>query len=433
VNITVATIGARGDVEPALALALGLARAGHAVTFVGPLENRQEIEGYGLAYFPLEPAIPELETPDERESVTARIKKFRIGREHIIRQFDRVVEAARNTDLILASITFAPAALTARDLHGVPACVFHVAVPFVRTGEFANPWLPALPFGRVGNRLSYILFEQVLWQTVRGPVNRWRRSRYGLPGFSPLGFFKRLYDERVPLLLGWSREVYPPAPDFPPEVHVTGRWFLPHDSDYRPPREIEEFLAASDVPLCITFGSNPIADKERTLQALLGALRETGRRAILVGAASGLGQGVDLHGLMITVSGIPFSWLFPRIGLVVHHGGCGVSACCLEAGVPCIVVPTRPDQLALGRRLHQLGVAPHPIPLRKLTAKKLAAAIVQALSDGAMTRAARHLSPRIREEDGVGNALACIERIALRAPEPAARRRSSGAAPPRGA
>jgi sterol 3beta-glucosyltransferase len=407
VRITVATIGSEGDVEPALALALGLAADGAEVTFVGPPAFREGIERRGLGYRSLEPPIAELEGPDERETKLDRIRKFRKGRVHVIRQFDRVVEAAREADLLLAAITFAPAALTARDLHGVAIGVFNVVVPFVPTGEVANPWLFALPFGRPARRLSYTVFEELLWQPVRAPVNRWRRG-LGLPPFPTFGFFRRIYRERVPVLLAWSPCLWPRHADYPPSVEVTGSWLPAAPTCYEPPPEIVRFLDENPEPICITFGSNPIADRERLLRAVAGALRANGRRALLVAAASGLDQAEGGTGELVIVRRIPFRWLFPRLSLVVHHGGCGVTNLALEAGVPAIVVPTRPDQLALGRRLEQLGVAARPIALRALTADKLASAIGRVLGDPTFRANARRIGGQMAREDGVARAVALV-------------------------
>ncbi|MCU0475523.1 MAG: hypothetical protein MUC99_05335 [Anaerolineae bacterium] len=57
-----------------------------------------------------------------------------------------------------------------------------------------------------------------------------------------------------------------------------------------------------------------------------------------------------------------------------------------------------------------LGVAPAPIPRKRLTSDKLAASIRQMTSDTAMRQRAHALGERIRAEDGIGQAVALIER-----------------------
>jgi UDP:flavonoid glycosyltransferase YjiC (YdhE family) len=60
----------------------------------------------------------------------------------------------------------------------------------------------------------------------------------------------------------------------------------------------------------------------------------------------------------------------------------------------------------------ELGVGPAPVPRPKLTAERLARAIEQATGDAAMAARAAALGERVRAEDGIGRAVAAIERIA---------------------
>jgi sterol 3beta-glucosyltransferase len=64
---------------------------------------------------------------------------------------------------------------------------------------------------------------------------------------------------------------------------------------------------------------------------------------------------------------------------------------------------------ASARIMVALGVGPEPIPEKRLTAEKLAAAIHIAVTDPDMQRRPAQLGRRIRTEDGVGNAIQFIE------------------------
>ena len=54
---------------------------------------------------------------------------------------------------------------------------------------------------------------------------------------------------------------------------------------------------------------------------------------------------------------LPYSRLFPRAPLVVHHGGIGTASQALRAGVPHLVMPMAFDQHDNASRLKRLGVA----------------------------------------------------------------------------
>jgi UDP:flavonoid glycosyltransferase YjiC (YdhE family) len=111
---------------------------------------------------------------------------------------------------------------------------------------------------------------------------------------------------------------------------------------------------------------------------------------------------------MLAVEAVPHDWLFPQVAAVVHHGGAGTTAAGLRAGVPAVVVPAMADQPYWGRRLHELGAAPAPIPRHRLTAPKLAAAIRGAVMDPGLRSNAVRLGKLIGGEDGLGAAVRII-------------------------
>jgi UDP:flavonoid glycosyltransferase YjiC (YdhE family) len=69
------------------------------------------------------------------------------------------------------------------------------------------------------------------------------------------------------------------------------------------------------------------------------------------------------------------------------------------------------DQPFWGRRVHQLGVGPKPIPRPKLTAETMADSIRQLASNAEMRRQAEALGAKIRAEDGVARGVEAIERF----------------------
>lgn len=42
---------------------------------------------------------------------------------------------------------------------------------------------------------------------------------------------------------------------------------------------------------------------------------------------------------VLTIKGAPYTWLFPRMKVIIHHGGSGTTHEALRAGRPQIIVP----------------------------------------------------------------------------------------------
>jgi UDP:flavonoid glycosyltransferase YjiC (YdhE family) len=105
----------------------------------------------------------------------------------------------------------------------------------------------------------------------------------------------------------------------------------------------------------------------------------------------------------------PHALLFPRVAVVVHHGGSGTTAQALRAGVPQVVLPLILDQFHHAHRLHLCGLTPPAVPLEKVTARQLRASIDAAL---AMPPAPRlQFAQRLRESHAAQDIVVRLEAL----------------------
>src|SRR5579862_8827202 len=68
-NIGIFTYGTRGDVQPYIALALGLSERGHNITLAAPENFKELVEGFGLTFHPLYGNVEEKMNSPEGQSV----------------------------------------------------------------------------------------------------------------------------------------------------------------------------------------------------------------------------------------------------------------------------------------------------------------------------------------------------------------------------
>jgi sterol 3beta-glucosyltransferase len=129
------------------------------------------------------------------------------------------------------------------------------------------------------------------------------------------------------------------------------------------------------------------------------ALHQAKRRAVVAMGWGGMRDFEESDRLLV-VEDVPHDWLFPRVSAVVHHAGAGTTAAALRAGKPSVGVPFFGDQPWWARALARHGVAPPPIAKKKLTAERLAAAIVAATTNDAFRSRAEEMGAQIRAERG---------------------------------
>jgi sterol 3beta-glucosyltransferase len=271
---------------------------------------------------------------------------------------------------------------------------------FAPTAAFAAPGFPDIPLPGIYRRLTHTLFNNIFRHGGGLLYGLVRRRHSELPPLTGWPFSPR--EGRItPLLFGFSGHVVPRPADWPEHAHITGYWSADPPRDEEIPAGIRRFLDAGPAPVFIGFGSAVSGARAELAGVAVDALRRTGRRGILSEGSNGPAPAPDI----LMVESVSHRWLFPKMGAIVHHGGAGTTGAGLRAGIPNILIPFTADQPFWAARVRELGVGPDPIPLRKLTPDRLAAAIERALTDGEMRSRCGELGGKIDAEDGVARAV----------------------------
>jgi UDP:flavonoid glycosyltransferase YjiC (YdhE family) len=420
VRIAILASGSRGDVEPYLALGQGLQRAGHAVRLVTHENYEGYVTSHGVGFWPVEGDVQAVAQSREMQErlgkgsfLAVMSQMAKEARRGAIALAEGGLAACQGMDLLIAGIGGVFVGVALAEKLGLPLVQAYY-IPLTPTRAYPSFLLPKLPrwFGGALNRLSYHLAQQVMWQGFRSADGLARREVLGLAAAPFWGPYHADCLDGYPILYGFSPSVIPPAPDWDDDTHVTGYWFLEPAGDWTPPPALTEFLQAGPPPVFVGFGSMSDRKPEKTADLILQALTRTQQRAVLLSGWGGL-RAADLPDSVFMLESIPFSWLFPHVAAVVHHGGAGTTSAGLRAGVPSIVIPFFGDQPFWGRRVAELGVGPEPIPRKKLTVERLAQAIRRAVTDETMRQRAAVLGAKIQAEDGVARAVEIVQRIEI--------------------
>lgn len=411
-------MGSRGDVQPLIALGKGLKSEGHKVKVATHKEFQPLVRKAGLGFYPLRGLDPKKSlhkiTGDsprhflQQNQFVQVIQMARLVLDTIPEIGESCREACLGADLCIANLIPPGVPWSVSEKMGIP-CVFAMLQPVEPTGEFPNMLVSSSSLGTPGNYLTYWVLAIMLWELIRSPVNRWRRHHLALPPLGRRSLFN-MFNTPAPRLYGFSPHVIPKPREWDSNAVITGYWFLDQAGDRQPSKQLTEFLESGPPPISIGFGSMVVHDKSKLAEICIKSLKRTRQRGIFLTGWGGLPD-VDLPDSIMAVESVPHEWLFPRVSAVIHHGGAGTTAAGLRAGVPAITVPFLADQSFWGRRVHELGAGPKPIPRRKLTAEGLSEAINEAVSNRAIRRRAAELGMKIRAEDGTGNAVDAIHQF----------------------
>jgi UDP:flavonoid glycosyltransferase YjiC (YdhE family) len=201
-HITIIAVGSHGDVQPCIALGLGLKQAGHRVRIAAHLVFSDFVERYDLEFASIAGNPRELisQQPGQKwlmagNSPVAFMRGLKrlITRDALKKGQADVLQACQGTDAVIYSM-FGAAGYHVAEMLGVPS-MFALLQPFTRTREFPTITMPGRSLGGSGNWLTHVISERLIWQMVRVPCNRWRREVLNL---KPMGFrgpFDLLYQK----------------------------------------------------------------------------------------------------------------------------------------------------------------------------------------------------------------------------------------------
>lgn len=420
-KITINAFGTRGDVQPYIALGLGLKNAGHQVTVNTHRIFEDFVRQYGLDYFPNEIDSRQVLLSESVAELGANpfkisgwiTRHFKATLAHL---FETTLDAAQDSDLLVNSVLSLAGWHAAQKLQ-IPVIGTYLQ-PYTPTEDFpavTSPVLPSwLPFRGAYNYLSAKFTNQSVFSLLRQIMNDCRAEIYDLP---PLGmsYYWQVDSPNadVPMVYGFSQHIIPRPANWNRFKRVTGYWFLDQSKGYQPPPDLVNFLESGPPPVYIGFGSMVDHEQEKITSLILEALEIAACRAVLLSGWSELGQ-ANLPDTVYAIDSVPHDWLFPQMSAVVHHGGAGTTHTGLHAGVPSIIVPFFGDQPFWGRRVYDLGVGPRPIPRKKLTARHLAQSILHATTSDRICKNAARLGKKIRKEDGISQAVKAIQNPTLR-------------------
>lgn len=417
-RIVITTWGSFGDVNPYLALGIGLRERGHDVVLCMPPFYEPTIRAAGLGFAPGAPdADPALDRELVRKCMHPRNGAEAIFREVLIPALDdahaKLTAAVSGADLVVTH----PAALAA------PIVMEQQRLKWVSTIlsplNFMSahdpilppmaPWLRHIPWP------VHVRFADWLAGGGRQVAARWMapvqafRAKMGLPP-SDNPMFEGQHSPYAVLAL-YSRVFGGPYPDYPRNVTITGQLRYDHSHGATLPDTLRQFLDAGEAPLVFTLGTSAVEVAGRFWEESIATVQRLGARGVLLAGRDAAPRlAAQAPSNVLVMDGAPHSQLFPRAAAVVHQCGMGTLGTALAAGVPQLAVPYANDQPDNAWRLERLGVARTVYPSR-YRARRVAQELRQLLGDGRYRARARELAQVVNDEHGVTAACAVIERV----------------------
>lgn len=409
-RVVAVTYGTEGDTRPIAALCHALREAGHEALLLGDRSALGSAHALGVPAQALAGDIKgALHSTEGLSRLVRRGSRFtdtaralaELANANTETWMRDIAAAGKGCDAIILSGLAAFAGLSVAEYLGVTA-IGAGLIPITPTREFSSPFLRPGLLPRWLNHWSHNFVNTTLWRAFRTATNAARARVCGLPPR------KAVWTDHS-ILYGVSPSLLPRPADWPSFAHLCGQW-LPPEGAWSAPPALEAFLEAGEGPIYVGFGSMAGFDHQGLLAEVVSAV--AGRRALFYPGWSGV-EASALPSNFFVVGDTPHSWLFPRVSVVMHHGGSGTTHSAASAGVPSVVVPFAADQFFWADRLRRLGVAARAVSAGRVRAAALARGIAFAQSAEARFRATA-LGVRMARENGLEKAVSVIEALTSR-------------------
>lgn len=415
-KIVLTTFGSFGDINPFLAIALGLKERGHRPVLATSEFYRSRIEGMGVSFHPVRPDI-DLEDIDAIRQIMHEwmgperlVRKFLLP--HLRDSYKDLLEVAGEADILLTHpITYAGPIIAQKynlpwaSAVIAPMSLFSAHDPPVFAGI---PWMTN--FARLSPAAGRIVLDlsRLFTRHWMNPVYRFRRELGMARGQNPI--FEGQYSPHLVLAL-FPGVFAQPQPDWPPNTVVTGYPFLEqmHD-EWRMPEGLRQFLDDGPTPIVFTLGSSAVVEAGTFYTESLELAASLNERAVLLTGPLEDNIPRETHSKDIFVSPFaPYSELFPRCRAIVSSAGMGTISEGLRAGKPMLLVTYSFDQADNADHMRRLGISRN-INRRYYSAERAGSLLKEILDDGVRANA-DDLGKRVSNEDGVGVACNAIEML----------------------
>lgn len=415
-NIGIFTYGTRGDLQPYVALALGLMDKGHQVTVSATEDFKDFVEGFGVAFQPLWGNAETMMNSKEGQSIlqtenSIKLMKYYFKVLHDNRDPLRksYYEAISKVDFIIANSMTLPILSAIAEIQNKKVALSSFMPPVVPTAEFPLgdfdffnfPWY---------NKLTYKIAQGFFWKFIKQDTNEYRKE-LGLPELKE-NLVTYLDKQKILDLYCLSQSLIPQPKDWESHHKITGFINIPkhkrenHFLD-QTTSELSEWLSNGDKPIYIGFGSNGVGNTAKFSKILTQVLEQTNERILFCRGWSQF-DNLPTHKNLFVTKYVNHETILPQCKIGVFHGGAGTLATMLRHNLPVIIVSFYTDQPTWGKIVERKKLGVH-IPVKTLSADKLISAI-QKVQIKEIENNVSIVGQQIRDENGLDKAITEIEK-----------------------
>ena len=386
-KILLISLGSRGDMEPFLALGEEVLAEGHEIGCCMPAQFEPLVKELTPKFFPQNHSFLELVEGQEISKIMGQVgsgfsrllilfklwRKIKPIQEQLIEDQQKAVEIFK-PDQIIFHIK----------------CIYPViwAIKFEGSVKLLSPIpalldpiidIPHIGFGKsrwkAWNLFTYKLAEYALiHQSILGYGKAFlKKNKLQLNSTALKKFYRNeLAVEYAVSPLLFSRPTY-----WPERAKVTSFRMRKIKAKSIQNTDLEHFLKSNPNPLYIGFGSMINAQPHQVALDILAVCEELKLSVIINESWGGIQCPDRLPSWALKIKDIPFDYLFPKVKMVIHHGGSGTTHSALRFKKPQAIIPHIADQFFWNKQIEKRGVGCAGFKIKKWNQERLKNLIIK--------------------------------------------------------
>lgn len=403
-KIILAAIGTQGDVEPFLATGKLLTEKGHKVICASSEQFRSLTESCNLEFYSLGRKLYDLNDSDNGRIIMGggkglkksiafyklAVKSGAANKEKESLLYE-LIQKEQADKILYNSKTTCPI-IWEKNHPGTT--IFLSPFPYLHYVEGHPLLVFRKNYGTFINKLTFKLYSfgtGIAAQNIK----------------KSLGISDKISRKQLTGIVDSRKFIYTISPDMFPRqdywdrnVHVLGHHELRRETNWKPEKELLEFIDKHEKIVFITFGSMPNTEPEYRTKVFLEILVRNNIPAIINTAAGGLVKPEQFNSDLIHfVSQVPYDWFFPKMYAVIQHGGSGTTHLAIKYGCATMALPHFIDQFVWDTVIPELGVGPRGLNVSRMTVKKLEPKILELLTDRSFKENSERIGKQMVERD----------------------------------
>jgi len=403
-RIILTAIGTRGDIEPFLATGQILKKNGHQVICAFSEQFREQAESNELEFASLGKKYFDLfESSDGKIALGGgkglkkilaylklAIKQKQPNKEKEIKLYE-IIKKEKPDRVVYNSKTIYPIIW---EYKNIGKTIFLSPFPYLHYVKGHSLLVFGKNYGEFINKLTFKLYNFGVATTAKTTM-KWLQIKDNIKRKE----LQKIVKNRK-FIYTISPQLFSRPKHWDSNVKILGHHAIQYKTDWKPEKELIEFIEKNKKILFITFGSMTNPEPAKKTRIILDILEQNKIPAIINTASGGLVKPDNFNSnLFYFVSQIPYDWVFSKVYAVLHHGGSGTTHLAVKYGCASLIIPHFIDQFVWDKMISEKGFGPKGIRIGRLRYKNLERKVLELLSDKTYKERSERIGSEMQEED----------------------------------